>query len=84
MMGTGKAVEEEEEPKPAAMQMKPGRERDDLYTDNWEGDQYVGSGWNELTVGIAVAVGVPIIGLGFAAATYGKLWGTNGYGYLPF
>jgi len=60
------------------------RDREDLYTDNWDGDQYKGSGWNELTVGLAIAVAVPVIGLGFAAATYGSLWGTSSYAYLPF
>ena len=28
------------------------RDREDLYSDNWQGDQFVGGGfWNELTVG---------------------------------
>ncbi len=40
------------------------REREDLYSENWEGDEYVGTGfWNELTVGIAIFVGVPGLAL---------------------
>ena len=36
------------------------REREDLYSDKWAGDEYVGDGfWNELTVGIAIFVAVP-------------------------
>mmetsp|Transcript_19591 Transcript_19591/g.46774 ORF Transcript_19591/g.46774 Transcript_19591/m.46774 type:complete len:280 (+) Transcript_19591:80-919(+) len=60
------------------------RDREDLYSANWDGDQYRGSNWNVLTVGLGLAILVPILGLGFAAATYGTLWGTSSYVYLPF
>mmetsp|Transcript_34466 Transcript_34466/g.47755 ORF Transcript_34466/g.47755 Transcript_34466/m.47755 type:complete len:145 (+) Transcript_34466:73-507(+) len=52
-----------------------GKERKDLYTDNWEGDVYKGKRINILTVLILFAVGTPVAGLVFAYATYGKLWG---------
>ena len=50
-------------------------DRPDLYSDQWEGDKFVGSGWNELTIGLAIAIGVPVIGLIFALSTRGTLWG---------
>ena len=51
------------------------KERPDLYSDNWQGDEYVGTGtWNELTVGLAIAVAVPLVITVFAAATNGVLW----------
>eukprot|EP00468_Gymnochlora_sp_CCMP2014_P010213 CAMPEP_0167754908 /NCGR_PEP_ID=MMETSP0110_2-20121227/8533_1 /TAXON_ID=629695 /ORGANISM="Gymnochlora sp., Strain CCMP2014" /LENGTH=123 /DNA_ID=CAMNT_0007640843 /DNA_START=10 /DNA_END=378 /DNA_ORIENTATION=- len=50
------------------------REREDLYSDSWAGDEYRGSSFNILTVLILVSVGAPIIGVTFALATYGKLW----------
>jgi len=50
-------------------------DRPDLYSDQWDGDKYVGSGWNELTVGLAIAIAVPVLGLVFALATKGTLWG---------
>lgn len=52
-----------------------GLERKDLYTDNWAGSEYRGSGVNILTVLIAITVLTPLLGIGFAFATYGKLWG---------
>jgi hypothetical protein len=52
-----------------------GRERKDLYTDNWDGDQYKGSGFNILTLLAALFVLVPVGGLAFAYASYGTLWG---------
>ena len=51
------------------------KERPDLYSDKWQGDEYVGTGpWNELTVGLAIAVAVPLLITIVAAATNGVLW----------
>jgi hypothetical protein len=52
-----------------------GKERKDLYTDNWDGDVYKGSSFNILTVLIGIAVGVPVAGLIFAYTSYGVYWG---------
>jgi hypothetical protein len=52
-----------------------GKERKDLYTDNWDGDSYKGSQINVLTVLAAVTVLAPLIGLYFAFQSYGVLWG---------
>ena len=43
-------------PGPASAPSPPPKKRDreDLYSDNWNGDEFVGGGfWNELTVGEA-------------------------------
>jgi len=54
---------------------KGEKERPDLYSDKWQGDEYVGTGpWNELTVGLAIAVAVPLFITIVAAATNGVLW----------
>jgi len=52
-----------------------GRERKDLYTENWDGDVYKGSRWNILNLLIILFVAVPLFGLLFAYQTYGTLWG---------
>lgn len=52
-----------------------GREREDLYTDNWDGDVYKGSPVNVLSVILGVSIIAPLIGLIFALQTYGTLWG---------
>jgi len=52
-----------------------GRERKDLYTDNWDGSEYKGSRWNILTVLALLFVLVPVAGLAFAYQSYGVLWG---------
>jgi len=52
-----------------------GKERKDLYSDNWDGDEYKGGGFNILTVLILLFVGVPVVGLLFAYQSYGVLWG---------
>ena len=53
------------------------REREDLYSDKWAGDEYVGGEfWNELTVGIAIFVAVPTIITVLATTTRGVLWDT--------
>ncbi|KAF5830439.1 hypothetical protein DUNSADRAFT_14577 [Dunaliella salina] len=52
-----------------------GQERKDLFTNNWEGDQYKGSPVNILTVLVALLVLTPTAGLIFARFTYGTLWG---------
>lgn len=51
------------------------RDRPDLYSDNWEGDVYTGSRWNELTVLLFITFIVPTVGIIFAVATRGTLWG---------
>ena len=50
-------------------------DRSDLYTDNWDGDTYKGSGVNILTVLIGLSLGVPVIGLVIAYFTWGEYWG---------
>lgn len=53
------------------------REREDLYSDKWAGDKYVGGEfWNELTVGIAIFVAVPAVVTVVAIASRGVLWDT--------
>lgn len=42
-----------------------------------QGDVYVGSNWNVMTIGLAIAFLVPILGLFFAWSTYGTLWATS-------
>lgn len=52
-----------------------GKERKDLYTDNWDGSEYKGSSFNVLTVIALVSVLTPLLGLVFAYTTFGVLWG---------
>ncbi|PNH05025.1 hypothetical protein TSOC_008762 [Tetrabaena socialis] len=52
-----------------------GKERKDLYTDNWDGSEYKGSPFNILTLVGALFVLTPVAGLFFAFYTYGILWG---------
>eukprot|EP00775_Hariotina_reticulata_P002872 gene2872-3163_t len=52
-----------------------GKERKDLYTDNWDGSEYKGSSFNVLTVIALVSVLTPLLGLVFAYTTFGTLWG---------
>lgn len=52
-----------------------GKERKDLYTDNWDGSEYKGSSFNVLTVIALVSVLTPLLGLLFAYTTFGILWG---------
>lgn len=52
-----------------------GKERKDLYTDNWDGSEYKGSSFNILTLLAALFFLVPVAGLVFAFLTYGELWG---------
>ncbi|QDZ18409.1 hypothetical protein HOP50_01g09150 [Chloropicon primus] len=69
-----------EETKRAAAKTAPPKSRNidraDLYTDNWAGDTYQGSGVNILTVLVGIGLGVPLVGLVFAYLTWGELWGT--------
>ncbi|KAF8066320.1 hypothetical protein HT031_002643 [Scenedesmus sp. PABB004] len=51
-----------------------------LYSKNWQGDVYVGSRWNILTVLMGLSFAVPLLGLAFAAASYGTLWTGHYYG----
>lgn len=52
-----------------------GRDREDLYTDNWDGDVYKGNKVNVLSVLVAISVLAPLVGIIFALQTYGTLWG---------
>ena len=52
-----------------------GKERKDLYTDNWDGDVYKGNPVNVLSVILAISILAPLVGLVFALQTYGTLWG---------
>jgi len=52
-----------------------GKERKDLYTDNWDGSEWKGGSNNILTFIGALFVLVPVLGLVFAYFTYGDLWG---------
>jgi hypothetical protein len=52
-----------------------GKDRKDLYTDNWEGSEFKGSSFNVLTVILIVSVLTPLFGIIFAYFSYGKLWG---------
>lgn len=52
-----------------------GRERKDLYTDNWDGSEYKGSPFNMLSLLAVLFVATPVAGLAFAYFTYGDLWG---------
>eukprot|EP01024_Parvocaulis_polyphysoides_P047538 TRINITY_DN4505_c2_g1_i2.p1 TRINITY_DN4505_c2_g1~~TRINITY_DN4505_c2_g1_i2.p1 ORF type:complete len:144 (-),score=17.33 TRINITY_DN4505_c2_g1_i2:301-732(-) len=50
-----------------------------LYSENWEGGEYVGKKWNILTLILALTALVPLAVLIFAYFTYGELWGTVSY-----
>ncbi|WIA39531.1 hypothetical protein OEZ86_005621 [Tetradesmus obliquus] len=52
-----------------------GKERKDLYTDNWDGSEYKGSKFNILTVLALLSILTPVLGLVFAYTTFGVLWG---------
>ncbi|KXZ44385.1 hypothetical protein GPECTOR_68g356 [Gonium pectorale] len=52
-----------------------GKERKDLYTDNWDGSEYKGSPFNILTLVGALFILTPVAGLVFAYWSYGTLWG---------
>ncbi|GLC34983.1 hypothetical protein PLESTB_001185500 [Pleodorina starrii] len=52
-----------------------GKERKDLYTDNWDGSEYKGSPYNILSLVGALFILTPVAGLVFAYYTYGILWG---------
>lgn len=51
-----------------------------LYSSNWQGDVYVGSKWNILTVLLGLGFATPILGLLFAFLSYGTLWTGHYYG----
>lgn len=46
-----------------------------LVSANWDGDVYRGGRWNVMTLLAAVGLATPLLGLLFAWATYGSLWG---------
>ncbi|GAB4816307.1 hypothetical protein N2152v2_003353 [Parachlorella kessleri] len=50
-----------------------------LYTENWDGDIYVGSRWNTLSILYLFFLLAPLAGLAFAWATHGTLWDTGVY-----
>uniref|UniRef100_A0A7R9T639 Uncharacterized protein n=1 Tax=Ostreococcus sp. 'lucimarinus' TaxID=242159 RepID=A0A7R9T639_9CHLO len=52
-----------------------GKDRKDLYTDNWDGSEYKGSSFNILSLVAALFVLVPLGLLIFAYTSYGTLWG---------
>lgn len=51
-----------------------------LYSANWQGDEYIGSNWNILTVLMGLTIAVPMLGLLFAWLSYGTLWTGHYYG----
>jgi hypothetical protein len=51
-----------------------------LYSGNWQGDVYVGSNWNMLTLITGLIFIVPVLGLLFAYLSYGTLWSGHYYG----
>ncbi len=61
--------------RPPLLLLLPGRERKDLYTDNWDGSEYKGSSFNVLTVLAVVSVLTPLLGLAFAYWSFGVYWG---------
>ena len=82
-MAAGEEEEEEDarraQPTTPTKTLAKSRESADLYSQNWRGDQYVSDGtWNELTVFIAILVGVPLVLVVFAALTDGILWNNGG------
>ena len=68
---TRRAAEVQQRPKSKTI------DRPDLYSNNWDGDQYTGDGLNMLTVLIGLSIGVPVVGLTFAYFTFGVLWGLD-------
>lgn len=59
----------------ANLEANNGKDRKDLYTDNWDGSEYKGSPVNILSIILVVSVLTPLAGIIFAYFTYGKLWG---------
>lgn len=55
-----------------------------LHSENWQGDVYVGSNINTLSVLYGIFFFTPLIGLAFAALSYGKLWGVSDLYGAPF
>ncbi|KAI8114137.1 hypothetical protein M9434_002263 [Picochlorum sp. BPE23] len=75
-MNTKRSAREEMEiRREANRKANNGRDREDLYTDNWDGDVYKGNRVNILSVLVAISVLAPLIGIIFALNTYGTLWG---------
>ncbi|CEF98078.1 unnamed product [Ostreococcus tauri] len=52
-----------------------GKDRKDLYTENWDGSEYKGGSFNILSLVAALFVLVPVALLIFAYTSYGTLWG---------
>ena len=50
------------------------QERPDLWTEAWEGGEYVGSSWNDLTALLVLAAAVVTVGVGVALLSRGVLW----------
>jgi len=52
-----------------------GRDRKDLYSENWDGSEYKGDSRNILTFVGALFILTPLGLLVFAYTSYGTLWG---------
>mmetsp|Transcript_14533 Transcript_14533/g.36157 ORF Transcript_14533/g.36157 Transcript_14533/m.36157 type:complete len:120 (-) Transcript_14533:2389-2748(-) len=63
--------------------MKMRAEKVAKYTAQWKSDVDMENKWNVMTVLLMIAFGSPLIGLVFAAATYGTLWGLSAQTMLP-
>ncbi len=48
-----------------------------LQSDKWDGDVYIGSRWNELSVLYLIFLVTPLVGLLFAWLSYGVYWGVS-------
>lgn len=59
----------------ANLEANKGKERKDLYTDNWAGAEYQGSPVNTLSVIVVISLLAPLLGIAFAYLSYGKVWG---------
>lgn len=64
----------------ARAERKANRGVEGLNSDNWQGDEYVGSRWNILSLMMGLIIAIPVAGLLFAWATYGTLWGLVEFG----
>jgi hypothetical protein len=80
----GKTMAEELELIQAAYKQQEAVTKDDLakylYSHNWQGDVYVGSNWNILTLIMGLTLFVPLAGLLFAWLSFGTLWTGHYYG----
>lgn len=64
---------------------RAARSEEHLHDTNWQGDVYVGSRWNELSVLYLIFLLTPLVGLLCAWLSYGVYWGiTPGLYGAPF